>query len=120
MACDFNVVAIEWERSGGNHHTWELDDFTAFIVDATLIDIRPPNALFTCSNIRDDLICSHLVRFLVSIEWVDHLPHSHSCYFARSAFDYKPLLLRTSSRMRAKPMFRLEREMDSMNTVSQV
>lgn len=42
---DFNAVVADWERSGGNLHMGEMEDFNAFISDMALIDIRLTNNL---------------------------------------------------------------------------
>lgn len=52
-----------------------MKDFTNFIEEVALIDIGMANAQFTWSNLRADLTCSRLDRFLVLVDWENHYPH---------------------------------------------
>lgn len=68
-------MAAPWERSMVSAYAWDIEDFTTFIEEATLVDIDMAHGQFTWSNMRADTSCLRLDRLLIFVDWEDHCPH---------------------------------------------
>lgn len=71
---DFNVIRFPSERSGAEHFTPGMIDFSDFIFSLGLMDIPLEGEKFTWSNNRETPAMSRIDRFLYSGEWEDRYP----------------------------------------------
>ena len=65
---DFNVTRFPSERSGAEHFTPRMTDFSEFIFSLGLMDILLEGGKFTWSNNRETPAMSRIDRFLYSGE----------------------------------------------------
>lgn len=93
---ELTTVAALSERSWKGAHSGDMEDFTAFIEEVTLVDIDMAYGRFTWSTIQADASCSGLGRLLISVDWEDHHPHVQVLPLARSVSDHKLILLKTN------------------------
>ena len=105
---DFNVVRFLSEKFKGSRVTRSMRDFDALIREMKLIDPALSNTEFTWSNMRENLACSRIDRFLFTDSWGDMWQSIRQEGLTRVTSDHCPIILDTNSFKWGPTPFRFE------------
>jgi hypothetical protein len=105
---DFNVTQFPSKRSGAEHFTPGMTDFSEFIFSLGLMDIPLEGGKFTWSNNRETPAMSRIDRFLYLGEWEDRYPTVVQKRLPKVLSDHFPIMLESGKFMRGKRPFRFE------------
>ena len=91
---NFNEVLDPKEISGGNpKRDHGMEEFSNYLYQACLVDLRYSGIYFTWSNRRfnrEDFIERKLDRTLVNSDWFDKFPNSHTTFQTPGISDHSP------------------------------
>lgn len=85
---DWNVVRFPNEKLGGCRTTPDMQAFSGWINNNSLVDLQLSGAAFTWSNHQSPPSMSKLDIFLVSIDWMELYPYVYQLTLPKPASDH--------------------------------
>ena len=105
---DFNVTLFPSERSTMGRLNSSMRRFSEVICDLELVDLPMSGGNFTWRGGMSNQTMARLDRFLVSLDWMDHLGNVTQRKLPRPTSDHAPIPLECGGARRGPTPFRFE------------
>ena len=105
---EFNVTRFLSERSTMGRLNSSIRRFSKVIDDLELVDLPMSRGNFTWRGGMSNKTMACLGRFLVSLDWTDHLGNVMQRKLPRPTLDHAPILLECEGARRGPTPFRFE------------